>query len=673
MAEMDVLIGSSLGKYQIVEILGKGGMATVYKATHPAINRTVAIKVLPRAMLHDDTFMQRFQREAEVIARLEHFHILPIYDYGEYEGMPYIVMRFLEGGSLQEHVREGPLSWDRIVGVVAQVADALDYAHSQNVIHRDIKPSNIMLDAQGNAYLTDFGIAKISEGTAQLTGSGIVGTPAYMAPEQSNPGPSTPAMDIYALGVTLFEMIAGQVPFVADTPIAQILMHIQNPVPSLQEYNPDIPVEIDEVLRRAMAKSPEERYQTAGDLARGLEAAVMSAGGWSWSPKTVVHSAQTMQAAVSPRANVPTGEKLHVPELASSKAGHSKLLWSRRVLLWGGLGGIGVGIVVAVVVIVSLLGIGEDSGGAREMAAQTATAARLALTTMPIISSSPVDLTNTVGPTPIVTVPTDSIVTEVLPKPTDIIAPTEFPMTKTLRGVSMTLIPAGVFMMGSDTGYPRERPAHEVYLDAYYIDTTEVTNLYYMACVEEGACEKPLDDNSVSIYRYYGTEPYFNYPVINISWYQARDYCKWRGGHLPTEAQWEKAAGWDEANNEPRQFPWGTLVLDGTYLNYGSEIGDPRAVGTYPKGMSAYGLYDMAGNVVEWVNDWYQDDFYEHSLRENPVGPSEGQFKITRGGSYDDRGAKLTTTFRHALGPATTADTLGFRCAWTTSGDPTGD
>jgi formylglycine-generating enzyme required for sulfatase activity len=227
--------------------------------------------------------------------------------------------------------------------------------------------------------------------------------------------------------------------------------------------------------------------------------------------------------------------------------------------------------------------------------------------------------------------------------------------------------------MGSDSGYPRERPAHEVDMSAYYIDTTEVTNLYYIACVDEGACTVPLDANSVSIYRYYGTEPYYNYPVINISWYQAQAYCKWRGGHLPTEAQWEKAAGWDEAKGVHRTFPWDSMVLGSNYLNYGSEIGDPVAVGTYSRGMSAYGLYDMAGNVAEWVYDWYQDNFYEHSPAKDPTGPSDGQYRITRGGSYDDPGAQLTTTFRQPVGPATTDDRIGFRCAWTPSGDPTGE
>lgn len=662
MSEIDALIGSSLGQYQVMEMLGKGGMATVYKATQTTINRTVAIKVLPRALMHDDTFMQRFRREAEVVATLEHFHILPMYDYGEYDGMPYIVMRYLEGGSLQERVREGPLAWDQVLHVLSQVADALDYAHSHGVIHRDIKPSNIMLDAQGNAYLTDFGIAKVSEGTAQLTGSGIVGTPAYMAPEQSNPGPPTPAMDIYALGATLFEMITGQVPFVADTPIAQILMHIQNPVPSLRDYNPDIPEEVDRVLQCAMAKAPEERYQTAGELAEALEMATKAAGGWSWSPETMIHPVQTLRAAVSPRANVATGG------ISSGAARQARAKPKPGgMLLWAGVGGAALVIVIGLVVVIGLLGrsLGSSQAAVTEIATPQAE-----------VSQLPDSATTVLSPTseaaPMVDEPTPTS----LPELTATFSPTDFPPTTTLRGVPMTLIPAGTFMMGngSTTSYPRERPLHEVYLDAYYIDTTEVTNLLYIACVEEGACEVPLDDNSATIYRYYGTEPYYNFPVINISWHQAQAYCKWRGGHLPTEAQWEKAAGWDQANNQHRMFPWDSEVLDWNYLNYfSSGKGDPVAIASYPRGMSAYGLYDMAGNVAEWVYDWYQDNFYEHSPRENPIGPAEGQFKITRGGSYDDPGAQLTTTFRVPLGPATTDDKIGVRCAWTPSGDPTGE
>lgn len=277
----DPLVGTVLGQYRIERVIGKGGMATVYQSTQVAVNRTVAIKVLPSTFMHDETFMTRFRQEAEVAAQLEHIHILPVYDFGEHDGIPYIVMRYLDGGTLRERTQQGPIDPFLSLNIIRQVAQALDYAHSRNVIHRDLKPSNIMLDSNDNSFLTDFGTAKLRDRSAQLTGSGIVGTPAYMAPEQSMPGPLSPSVDIYALGVTLFEMITGSVPYSADTPIVQILMHIQHPVPSLHEYNPTIPDIVDEVVKTAMAKKPDERYTTATELAEALAQAIRVSGGWS--------------------------------------------------------------------------------------------------------------------------------------------------------------------------------------------------------------------------------------------------------------------------------------------------------------------------------------------------------------------------------------------------------
>lgn len=180
----DDLIGKILGQFEIGEEIGRGGMATVYKARQRSMNRTVAIKVLPRQMLHDPGFYERFEREVDVISHLEHPHILPIYDYGQEEGLPYIAMRYLGGGSLEQRIRRGTVRIEDIEKPLRQVAQALDYAHQQGIIHRDLKPGNIMLDENGNAYLTDFGIARVLG--SDLTGSMIIGTPAYMSPEQAN-------------------------------------------------------------------------------------------------------------------------------------------------------------------------------------------------------------------------------------------------------------------------------------------------------------------------------------------------------------------------------------------------------------------------------------------------------------------------------------------------------
>ncbi|HEC24277.1 MAG TPA: serine/threonine protein kinase [Chloroflexi bacterium] len=268
------LSGKTLGQYEIIRPLGKGGMATVYLARQASIGRTVAIKVMPAYFMHDPSFLQRFEREVQVIARLQHPRILPVFDYGEIEGRPFIVMAYMSGGTLSDRIKEGKLPLDEIVRLVEQIAEGLDHAHKKGIIHRDFKPSNVLLDENGNAYLADFGIAKVTESTVQLTGSGIVGTPAYMAPEMANQGLVTPAIDIYALGITLYEMLTGEYPYHGDTPLRVMMAHATEPVPDPCEKNPECPPAVAAVVRRAMAKNPEERYATAQEMAAALRAAV---------------------------------------------------------------------------------------------------------------------------------------------------------------------------------------------------------------------------------------------------------------------------------------------------------------------------------------------------------------------------------------------------------------
>jgi serine/threonine-protein kinase len=261
------MIGEQIGQYKIVELIAQGGMATVYKAYQESFERYVAIKVLPRQLSEDPTFLKRFQNEARVIARLEHRSILPVYDYGEHDGMPYIVMRLVETGTLRKKLFYEQIDLQTAARIIEQVAEALDYAHAHGVIHRDLKPSNILLDERNNAYLTDFGIAKMLGSTSQVTGSGVVGTPSYMSPEQCQGKTVTPASDIYALGAILYEVVTGKAPFEADTPLGVMYMHVRTPVPSVQQVNPSLPAAIDRVIARAMAKRPFERYSTASELA----------------------------------------------------------------------------------------------------------------------------------------------------------------------------------------------------------------------------------------------------------------------------------------------------------------------------------------------------------------------------------------------------------------------
>ncbi len=265
------LIGKTIGPYRILEQIGVGGMATVYKAYQPSMDRYIALKILPHYVSEDQNFAKRFQREARAIAKLEHPHILPVYDYGEYEGVTYIAMRYVEAGTLKQHLAKGPLPLDEINRLIGQIGNALDYAHRLGVIHRDVKPSNVLIDEQGNTYLTDFGLARMMEASQELTGSGVgVGTPAYMSPEQGQGIKADHRSDLYSLGVILYEMVTGHVPFEAETPMAVMLKHITDPLPLPRTLRPDVPEAIERVILKALAKNPADRFQTAGELVQAL-------------------------------------------------------------------------------------------------------------------------------------------------------------------------------------------------------------------------------------------------------------------------------------------------------------------------------------------------------------------------------------------------------------------
>ena len=268
---MSQLIGSNLGSYRIIEQIGMGGMATIYKGFDPSMERYVAIKVLPSHFNESPEFVERFKREARVIANLEHPNILPVYSYGEQDGITYIAMRYLPAGTLKNLLEKGKLSLSDIAKLIREIASALDFAHDRDVIHRDIKPSNILIDQSGIAYLMDFGLAKIMAGSTDLTTSGaILGTPDYIAPEQALGQEITSKADIYALGVMLYEMVTGRVPFQADTPMAVAFKHVHDPLPLPREINPDISYAVENIILKALAKDPLNRYERANDLSNAF-------------------------------------------------------------------------------------------------------------------------------------------------------------------------------------------------------------------------------------------------------------------------------------------------------------------------------------------------------------------------------------------------------------------
>ena len=268
------LIGQRIGSYLITGLLGEGGMAAVYRAHQESMGRDVAIKIIESKLARNPEFTKRFEREAHTIAALSHSHILKVFDYGRQDDLIYLVMELLPGGSLADQIKRKPLDLPDAARLLDQIGDALDYAHDKGIIHRDLKPQNVLLDERGNAILTDFGIAKLLNETTALTHSGIaMGTPFYMSPEQCQGGTIDARSDLYALGVMLFEMLTGDVPFKSDTPISLLYMHINQPPPSVRQNRPDLPEAVERVILKALAKPPDTRFQSAGELVTAFRVA----------------------------------------------------------------------------------------------------------------------------------------------------------------------------------------------------------------------------------------------------------------------------------------------------------------------------------------------------------------------------------------------------------------
>lgn len=356
---MTLQSGDVVGQYQIIGPLGQGGMAAVFKAYHPQLDRHVAIKFIHQTFLEDASFIARFQREAKIIARLDHPNIVPVYDYSEYNKQPYLVMKYIEGQTLRELMTEMPMP--EMLDVMSSVADGLTYAHNQGVLHRDIKPGNIIVDNQKRPYITDFGLARIVQsGQSTLSQDMLLGTPHYVSPEQAkgidNLGP--PA-DIYSLGVVLYEIAVGRVPFSGNTPYAIVHDHIYSPLPRPSDLNDSVSPQVEDVLMKALAKEPSERYHSATELVNAFREAQLS------TPQTA-KAATTVARQPEPPPVPAVSATLNAPATAITqpqKAGRSRL-WI-----------IGLpALLVLVVIVVGLVSLrGQNRPGPTEPAPPTAT------------------------------------------------------------------------------------------------------------------------------------------------------------------------------------------------------------------------------------------------------------------------------------------------------------
>ena len=589
------LSGQAIGRYHILEPLGEGGMAIVYKAYDTKFESDVAVKVIRIERLSPEILqkaLKRFEREAKSLAHLTHPNIVKVLDFGEYEGQPYLVMPYLPGGTLKQLLHGKPMPWREAVRLLFPIARSLDYAHKRSIIHRDVKPSNILITESGEPMLTDFGVAKIidEEATMDLTGtSAAVGTPDYMAPEQTTSKTTDHRADIYALGIVLYEMVAGRKPYQADTPLAVLFKHASEPLPRPSQFAGGIPDQVEKILLKALAKKPADRYQSMAEFAQALE--------------NLTGNRSVVKKIIPPKAKV---ENLPKTTVVPSRA----------------------------VIMVGLIALG------------------IGLLTALFSSFNPLSATlyPTSAPGKTQTPESALIASSTHSKS----LPTEIVDTK---GVEMLLVSAGEFTMGSNEGDLDEQPVHQVYLDAYYMDKYEVTNALYKECVKAGACNPPKNTSSSKRNIYYGHPSYGNYPVIYVDWNMAETYCEWRGARLPTEAEWEKAA----RGTDGRTYPWGEEETFDRFFN-GDDF---TKVGSYPDGVSPYGLYDMAGNVSEWVNDKYGKTYYQDSPSSNPLGPTSGTFRVLRGGSWSgsSSGTWIVVYSRGWNSPTLANIDLGFRCS----------
>jgi predicted Ser/Thr protein kinase len=333
-------IGENVGPYRIIGQLGQGGMATVYKAYHASLDRYVALKVLHPAFKEDPNFLGRFQREAKMVARMEHPNIVPVYAFEEHEGHPFLVMKYIEGQTLKARLQKGPLSEDEILKITQAVGSALTYAHHKDILHRDVKPSNVLLADDGEIYLADFGLARLASVVdSTLSAEILVGTPQYISPEQaSGVKELDERSDVYCFGVMLYEMSVGRVPFNADTPYAIVFDHIYKPLPLPRSLRPELSEELETVLLKALTKDREDRYPNVASLVKAFSAALPSSG------VTKVSAAHTSAAAskVSPQPDVAPAAAPSTPAPAATppvaKAKHVKKKRSAWVVFaWIGL------------------------------------------------------------------------------------------------------------------------------------------------------------------------------------------------------------------------------------------------------------------------------------------------------------------------------------------------
>jgi serine/threonine protein kinase len=624
-------IGKTIGKVRIEKLLARGGMAEVYLGTHLALARPVAVKLLHSYIEEEPTLLERFHREAKVVASLRHPNIVQIFDFDSTDGHPYIVMEYLKGPTLAAylrhlHQRKKRLPSEQIAALLNGLTDALDYAHREGVIHRDIKPGNIILHNKTDAIpldqpltndveaiLTDFGLVRIVDAATQ-TASGLVsGTPAYMSPEQARGDQIDQSTDIYSLGVVLYEMLAGRVPFEADNTVTILHMHIHMSPPPI----PGIPAKVQAVLDHALAKNPNDRYQTSLEmvndfyLAIGMNAQAEIIHGSEPVNTVPVEASVSLPSKPEPIAAAPA--PLPKPQVQTEReptpkpqariepvsAPKSQVRTEpksapkpARSRSW-----IGVGLIS--LVLIGLLAL----GGYRLFADR-----------------------------PNVPEPTEAL-GPIVPNTGVSPLPSEIPNLP--AAAAMVQIKAGSYELGLSPADDNHVAPTTIDLPDFWIDQYLVINAKYQQYMTETGAPQP------AVWPGQG-----DHPVIGVTWDQALAYCQWVHKRLPSEAEWEAAGR--GPGTVPQLYPWGNdVTANGQALKWPDQ--DTYPVGTQSFNKSPFGVFDMVGNVWEWVGE--------------PYASGQAGVKFLRGGRY---GLPINDlAYRLAVAPDDTRyiKFASFRCA----------